>query len=323
MQIPDFKNKLLLLTALTHRSAINEHATAARESNERLEYLGDAVLELVTTEFLYTQLPDAPEGKLTAIRSTLVKTTTLGDVARELGLGEMLYVSHGEEAGGGRDNDALLADTLEAVLGAIYLDAGFEKVRSFIYEAILNQFEDIMEQGAYKDSKSLFQELVQALGYETPIYDILHEIGPDHDKHFTVRAAIGPYIIAEGSAHSKQLAQQEAAEIALERLENDELAQKVMAAADDYRAGLLEGATDDSLLAYKVSPRPYQLAAQQQAITRESASNQLVGGSKINALVELFQKKNESLSRRRESVQKIIDKLPKQDQKVVESESLA
>ncbi len=256
MQIPDFKNKLLLLTALTHRSAINEHATAARESNERLEYLGDAVLELVTTEFLYNQLPDAPEGKLTAIRSTLVKTTTLSDVARELGLGEMLYLSRGEEASGGRDNEALLADTMEAILGALYLDRGFETARAFIYEAILNQFEEIMEQGTYKDSKSLFQELVQALGYETPIYDVLHEIGPDHNKHFTVRVAIGPYVISEGSAKNKQQAQQEAAEIALERLENDELAAKVMAAAADFKAGLLEGATDESMLAYEVSPRP-------------------------------------------------------------------
>ncbi len=248
MQIPDFKDKLLLLTALTHRSAINEHATAARESNERLEYLGDAVLELVTTDFLYRQLPDAPEGKLTAIRSSLVKTTTLSDVARSLGLGEMLYLSRGEEENGGRDSDALLADAMEAVFGAIYLDGGFEKAQQFINEVIFSHFEAIMEQRSYKDAKSLLQELVQAFGYDAPDYKVLHEVGPDHDKFFTVRVAIGPYVIAEGTAKSKQQAQQEAAEIALELLENDELVSKITAAVADYKAGKLQQASDETWL---------------------------------------------------------------------------
>lgn len=248
MQIPDFKDKMLLLTALTHRSAINEHATAARESNERLEYLGDAVLELVTTDFLYRQLPDAPEGKLTAIRSSLVKTTTLSDVARSLGLGEMLYLSRGEEENGGRDSDSLLADTMEAVFGAIYLDGGFEKARQFINDVIFSHFEAIMDQRSYKDAKSLLQELVQAFGYDAPDYEVLHEVGPDHDKFFTVRVAIGPYVIAEGTAKSKQQAQQEAAEIALELLENEELTNKVMSSVADYKAGKLKRASDETWL---------------------------------------------------------------------------
>lgn len=255
MQIPVFKNKMLLLTALTHRSAINEHATAARESNERLEYLGDAVLELVTTEFLYHQLPDAPEGKLTAVRSTLVKTTTLSEVARTLDLGEMLYLSHGEEAGGGRNNDSLLADTMEAVLGALYLDRGYEVTRDFIYEVILNQFEEIMARGVYKDAKSLLQELAQALGYEAPTYTVLREEGPDHDKIFTVQVTVGTEAIAQGAAHSKQLAQQQAAEKALEILESDELSEKAKAVVADFRSNMSKKVHNEAKMDAEIQSR--------------------------------------------------------------------
>ena len=220
-QIPDFRNKLLLITALTHRSAINEHMTAARESNERLEYLGDAVLELVATEFLYHQLPDASEGKLTAIRSSLVRTTTLSKVAQSLGVGGMLYLSHGEEASGGRISDALLADTMEAIIGAIYLDQGFDGARAFITEAILTQYDEIVEEKSYKDSKSAFQEEVQSLGLETPVYTVESETGPDHDKKFVVSVSLGGEVVARGTGRSKQLAEQIAANAALEKFADD------------------------------------------------------------------------------------------------------
>lgn len=206
-----FTNSALLITALTHRSALNEEASQAQESNERLEFLGDAVLELATTRYLYDHFPNQPEGDLTAYRSALVKTTTLAEMAEDLELGERIFMSKGEEATGGRSNPSLLADTMEAFIGALYLDQGFEAVTKFLTEHLFPKITKIQEEKLYKDPKSELQELVQAKGFDAPVYEVTQEIGPDHDKEFTVQVKIGDIIKGTGSGRSKQLAQQAAA----------------------------------------------------------------------------------------------------------------
>ena len=216
--LPAFRDTLLLETALTHRSALNERISQANESNERLEFLGDAVLEIATTEFLYHNFPEEPEGTLTAYRSALVKTTTLAEAAGELGLGDRLYMSKGEEATGGRSNPSLLADTFEAVIGALYLDQGFDEVKDFLHAHLFPKFQAIQQQKLYKDAKSGLQELVQAAGYSTPEYIVKSEVGPDHDKQFTVVVKVGGVERGEGSGKSKQQAQQAAAAQALEKM---------------------------------------------------------------------------------------------------------
>lgn len=216
--LPKFQNQDLLTTALTHRSALNEHNSSSQESNERLEFLGDAVLELATTQFLFHQFPDVQEGLLTAYRSALVKTDTLAKVARMLGLGEMLYMSKGEEATGGRDNDSLLADSMEAVIGALYLDQGFAAAEKLLQEVLFIEFEKILQQKLYLDSKSHLQEVVQAQGYLTPTYEVVSEVGPDHDKTFTVNVLVNGDVVATGIGSSKQRAQQSAAQEALKKL---------------------------------------------------------------------------------------------------------
>jgi ribonuclease-3 len=163
--LPEFKNQDLLITALTHRSALNEKeqsGTTASESNERLEFLGDAVLELASTIFLYHERPTDAEGMLTTYRSALVRTETLAELAKELGLDQRMYLSKGEEAGGGRDNPGLLADLLEAVIGALYLDQGFRVVQDFLGQVLFPKFSEILASKAYRDQKSLLQEVVQA-----------------------------------------------------------------------------------------------------------------------------------------------------------------
>ena len=216
--LPNFTNQQLLITALTHRSALNEKLSSATESNERLEYLGDAVLELATSIFLYHEFPHEPEGILTAYRSSLVKTTTLAELAKELKFGEQLYMSKGEEAGGGRNNEGLLANTVEAIIGALYLDQGFAEVQKFLTDHLFPKFKKIYEQKGYKDPKSLLQESVQAEGKGTPQYEVRREEGPDHDKKFTVAVLVDGKELAVGEGKSKQLAQQAAAEKALELL---------------------------------------------------------------------------------------------------------
>jgi ribonuclease III len=217
--LPSFQNPVLLTTALTHRSALNERLSTAKESNERLEYLGDAVLELVVTQFLFDTFPEEAEGNLSAFRSALVKTTTLAEVARELGLGDRLFMSKGEEASGGRDNEGLLADTLEAVIGAIHIDQGYAAAAAFIGEHLLPRFERIYQQKLFKDAKSHLQELIQAEGRSTPEYQVINETGPDHDKEFIVQVVIDGKPLAQGSGRSKQTAQQAAAEQALVQLQ--------------------------------------------------------------------------------------------------------
>jgi ribonuclease-3 len=215
--LPTFTNAALLETALTHRSALNEKGSTITESNERLEFLGDAVLELIATEFLYKKFPAEPEGTLTAYRSALVKTTSLATVAEKLGLGDQLKMSKGEEATGGRSNPSLLADTLEAVVGALYLDQGIEVCVTFLQEHLFVSLDTILEQRLYKDPKSELQERVQAQGLETPRYEVVSETGPDHSKEFTVAVYVGTEVVGQGTGKSKQQAQQGAAQEALQK----------------------------------------------------------------------------------------------------------
>lgn len=210
------KNKPLLTQALTHRSYLNEHKDVPQH-NERLEFLGDAVLELAVSIALYHQFPDRPEGELTALRSALVRTTTLAQVATKLGLGEKLRLSRGEAASGGRTNPTLLANTFEAVIGALYLDQGLTAVVALLEKRLFPQIKDIVEKGLYKDFKSTLQEVVQAQGQPTPEYQVVHEEGPDHNKRFTVEVTVGQKTLATGVGKSKQEAQQQAAQLALEK----------------------------------------------------------------------------------------------------------
>lgn len=206
---------------MTHRSALNEKISQAPESNERLEFLGDAVLELATTLFLYYKLPQKPEGQMTVLRSSLVKTTSLAEVGRELGLMDRLLMSRGEERSGGRQNETLLANTVEALIGGLYLDQGFEVVQKFLNEALFPKFDQIYEAGTWRDDKSLLQEVVQAETGLTPLYQVLDESGPDHYKTFKVAVLIEGEEVAIGIGHSKQSAQQEAAKKARCRLDEE------------------------------------------------------------------------------------------------------
>jgi len=211
-----FNDKGLLKQAFTHRSYINENRAAAIAHNERLEFLGDAVLELVTTEYLYRKYPDKPEGELTAYRSALVNSTTLAAVATTLMVNDYLLLSHGEAKDNGRARQYILADTLEAVIGAIYVDQGYDFSKSFINSHILHLIDDIVEKRKWIDSKSYFQEQAQEKAGVTPLYKTVREAGPDHDKRFTVGVFLNNEQVVTGEGKSKQEAEQDAAQKALE-----------------------------------------------------------------------------------------------------------
>lgn len=210
-----FSNRNLLDTAFVHKSYVNEHRDRKSEHNERLEFLGDAVLELVVTDFLYRNYPSKGEGIMTNWRSALVKGKHLAEISQKLDLGLYLYLSRGEERSGGRKKNFILANTLEALIGAIYLDRDYAAALAFIEEFILKQLGSILEKGLHIDAKSRFQEICQELLEVTPEYRLMREEGPDHDKVFTMGAFIGEEFIAEGSGSSKQNAEQEAATAAL------------------------------------------------------------------------------------------------------------
>jgi ribonuclease-3 len=212
-----FKDKSLYDLAITHRSWLNEN-TNSRNHNERLEFLGDAVLEFVVSAFLYQRFPRKEEGFLTAFRSNIVNTKNLAILARSLHLGEQIKLSKGEEQGGGRENESLLADTLEAVVGALYIDSGLKTVEKFIKSSLLSDIEEKLRE-PLKDAKSRLQELVQAQGFPTPKYKVAGEIGPDHDKEFEVEVSINGKITAKGTGKSKSRAQQAAARAALVKFE--------------------------------------------------------------------------------------------------------
>ncbi|MFI5241177.1 MAG: ribonuclease III [Microgenomates group bacterium] len=208
-----FKDEKFLDLALTHRSWLNEHK-GARSSNERLEFLGDAVLEFIVSRELYKSFPDKEEGFLTALRANLVNTTSLADIALNLNLGEIIYLSKGEEETGGRENPSLLADTVEAIIGALFIDQGLDKAAEFIHDNLLKDLEK-RSKLPLKDSKSLLQEYVQAKGLSTPRYKVIEESGPDHDKRFIIEVLIGEKSWGRGEGKSKAQAEQEAAKSAL------------------------------------------------------------------------------------------------------------
>ncbi|PIR41231.1 MAG: ribonuclease III [Candidatus Yanofskybacteria bacterium CG10_big_fil_rev_8_21_14_0_10_46_23] len=210
----DFKNKELLLQALTHRSYLNEHGEWKLDHNERLEFLGDAVLELVVTDHLYRNYPN-PEGELTNWRSAIVNTKMLFEIAASLSLNEFILLSKGEERDGGRARQYILANATEALIGAIYLDQGYDSARAFIEKFIITRLPKVIAEKLYRDPKSLFQEEAQEKTSLTPTYEVISESGPDHDKVFEVGVYLDKDLIATGRGASKQEAQQEAAQAAL------------------------------------------------------------------------------------------------------------
>ena len=206
----DFKDISLLVTALTHRSYVNEHRSKEIHHNERLEYLGDAVLELVSSDFLYRRYNES-EGIMTALRSALVRTESIGAAGFELGYEPLVRLSKGEQNGSKRAHEVIMADCFEAVIGAIYLDQGYDTAKDFIDKHILCKIDRIIEEGTWRDPKSYVQELSQKMDGVTPTYRTLREDGPDHDKHFVVGMYINGELFASGEGHSKQDAQTEAA----------------------------------------------------------------------------------------------------------------
>ena len=210
-----FKDKDLLKQAFVHRSYINENPSASLSHNERLEFLGDAVLELVVTDFLYKKYRSYTEGELTALRSALVNAVIISDVALQIGMNDYLLLSKGEAKDNGKARVYILANTYEAYIGALYLDQGIDAVDKFINKTLLPQTEEIVNKKLWRDAKSLVQEKAQEFVNVTPAYKVLSESGPDHNKHFTVGIYFGSDLIAEGKGKSKQEAEQKAAENAL------------------------------------------------------------------------------------------------------------
>ena len=207
-----FLEPIHLLTAITHRSYLNEHREATQNHNERYEFLGDAVLELVVTDFLFNKFPEKPEGELTAIRAALVNTNSLADAATRLGVNPFLLLSKGEERDTGRARQYILANTFESLIGAIYLDRGYDAAKEFIAQHLFDKTDTIVAKRLWQDAKSRFQELSQEHVGVTPSYETLNQTGPDHDRVFTVGVYLGPEKIAEGKGRSKQEAEQAAAE---------------------------------------------------------------------------------------------------------------
>lgn len=212
-----FKNQNLIVTALTHSSYSNENRMKKYNCNERLEFLGDAVLELVSSEYIYEEHPDKPEGELTKIRASYVCEPTLALCARELGLGSYIQLGKGEDLTGGRDRDSILSDTLEATIGAVYLDGGFKCAKEYIYKHILK---DIEKKKLFYDSKTILQEIVQAKHQELE-YKLINEEGPDHNKSFTVAVDINGVRLTTATGKTKKKAEQSAAYQAILKLDNN------------------------------------------------------------------------------------------------------
>jgi ribonuclease-3 len=218
----EFSNIELLITALTHRSYVNEHKKSTSVHNERLEFLGDAVLELVVTDFLYRNYKE-PEGILTSWRAALVRTESIGEAGDNLGYEPLIRMSKGEKQGSERARQQILANAFEAVIGAIYLEKGYQEAEKFITAHITSKLENILQEGSWRDPKSHLQEVSQRIDGHTPLYKVLEEVGPDHDKVFTLGVYVGSKLLAKGEGHSKQQAQQQAARAALEQYGADTL----------------------------------------------------------------------------------------------------
>ena len=210
-----FQDFDLLIRAMTHSSYANEHKKEQREHNERLEFLGDAVLELISSDYLFRNYPDIPEGTLTKKRASMVCEPTLALCAREISLGEYLLLGKGEDATGGRKRDSIVSDAMEALIGAIYLDGGFANAKEFIDRFILD---DIENKQLFYDSKTTLQEIVQGSYDEDVRYEIVKEEGPDHNKNFYVHALLGERILGEGCGHTKKAAEHQAAYCAIKKL---------------------------------------------------------------------------------------------------------
>lgn len=214
----EFENIDYLITALTHRSYVNEHRKSVSEHNERLEFLGDAVLELAVTDYLFKNFSE-PEGILTSWRSSLVRTESIGEAGDKLGYEPLLRMSRGEKNGSSRARQQILANSFEAVIGAIYLERGYADAEAFITKHILSKLDSILESGSWRDPKSHLQEVSQRVDGQTPVYKVLSEEGPDHDKIFTLGVYVGDKLMGKGNGSSKQNAQQEAARAALKAYE--------------------------------------------------------------------------------------------------------
>ena len=210
-----FKNKSLLKQAFTHRSYINENPSAGMHHNERLEFLGDAVLELAVTDYLYDKYPNCTEGELTAIRSALVNAIIISEIASNVGMNEYLLLSKGEAKDLGKARQYILANTYEAVVGAIHLDQGYAVAEKFIAKTLLPKTDEIVKKKLWRDAKSLVQEKAQEFVQVTPLYKVLEQTGPDHNKRFTVGIYFGKDLAGSGKGNSKQEAEQKAAEAAL------------------------------------------------------------------------------------------------------------
>lgn len=220
--LPNFKNQKNFEQAFIHRSYLNEKGREGNlVSNERLEFLGDSILTFLTSQFLYKKFPDLPEGKLTNLRSFLVKTQTLAQTARELNLGSYLKLSRGEEEARGRENSSLLANAFEALVGAIFLDGGLSKTKAFLAKVLFFKVGKANPKTAFKDDKSFFQELIQKDKKPAPVYRVLQTVGPDHKKKFTVGVFVEGKAWGEGKGFSKQEAEQNAAKAALEKLKRE------------------------------------------------------------------------------------------------------
>ncbi len=218
----EFKNKDLLTQAFVHRSYLNENPEFQLFHNERLEFLGDAVLELIVTDYLYASFPDKPEGELTSWRAALVNAKMLSAVAREMDLNDFLLLSRGEKRETGKARDYILANTFEALVGAMYLDQGIPETRGFIERFLFPKISQVKEERLFQDSKSRFQEVAQERVNITPVYKLLRESGPDHAKYFVVGAFLGSEIAGQGEGSSKQEAEERAAKQALEKFEKEE-----------------------------------------------------------------------------------------------------
>lgn len=215
--IPKFKNLNLFEQAFTHRSFLNESKEKI-ESNERLEFLGDSILSFIVSKWLFARYPDFNEGMLTNLRSRLVNTKTLAEIAKSLDFGKFLKLSKGEEESKGRENQSLLANSFEAFIGALFLDQGIEKVSSFLLEVLLPRANEFVQKKSLKDPKSLLQEYVQSKKQNSPVYKVIEEEGPAHAKLFTIGVYVGESMLAEGKGKSKQEAQENAAKQALDVL---------------------------------------------------------------------------------------------------------
>ncbi len=216
-----FKNKDLLKRSLTHRSFLNEGDTEGLKHNERLEFLGDAVLELVISEHLFKEYADRPEGELTSFRAAVVRADSLAKASKKLGVGEFLLMSKGEEMTGGREKDYLLANAFEAIVGALYLDQGYDAVKDFLHKHLVSQIATIVKYRLDIDSKTKLQEKTQNIFKTTPNYKVIQEKGPDHEKTFTVKVSINRKIYGEGTGNTKQKAEEAAATQALRKIEKE------------------------------------------------------------------------------------------------------